>query len=105
MKRSTNYPHGVRVAACAHLQCNRPRHARGLCESHWIRAKEGRSITTPLRIYTKHPPRPRICSVYRCTDPQYLDLLCVRHFRHSRLHSPAFRLNAGTTSNEGTPHG
>lgn len=93
VRRSSNYPHGVKVDTCAYLQCDRPRYSHELCESHWARFKLGKSIATPLRPYVKHPPRPRICSVYRCTDPQYLDLLCVRHFRHDRLHSPAYRLN------------
>lgn len=74
---------------CAHLACTRPRHSHGLCEAHWLRVKTGTSIATPIRDYTKHPPKPLICSTYKCKREQFLDLMCVRHWRADRLRRAA----------------
>jgi hypothetical protein len=46
--RSRNYPHGVKVATCAHQTCDRPRWRQQLCLSHYRRLERGTSIAPAI---------------------------------------------------------
>ena len=74
--RSRNFPHAVRVADCAHLQCDRPRWRQQLCRTHFRRLEAGSSIANPVR-----GQRPW-CLEIGCYEPQLRRRsLCLKHYR------------------------
>ena len=87
VRRTSNYPHGVKVDACAHMECERPRHAVQLCEAHYRRLERGQNIATV--IGRNEAPPAYICQRSGCPQPEFLDGLCGRHWRRARIEEKA----------------
>lgn len=77
VRRSRNYPHGLKVDECAHLACTRPRANMQLCHAHLQRLYRGQSIATPIG----RDAAPYACEKPGCPKPEFLDGLCHRHWR------------------------
>lgn len=70
------------LRACAVEGCDRPRKARGLCETHGDRLKRG-DITHPGRA-----ARATICSIDGCNNKPQSRNLCGRHYRRKLRELP-----------------
>ena len=80
--RSRNYPHGIEVDSCAHLECDRPRRSNQLCHSHNRRMLAGYSIAAPLKVQRRPS---EICNQPGCVGDAFLNDMCAAHWRKARL--------------------
>ena len=67
---------------CGHAECERPSHAAGLCNAHYIRKRTGRDMDAPMR-----PPFVMAAVCTKCGDPLNGKGgwgLCSKHYKRQR---------------------
>lgn len=66
------------MKACSVAGCARPHFARGHCEAHYKRAKEGRPLDAPMRAPRVRRDGP--CDVPGCWKQRYRGAVCSAHW-------------------------
>jgi hypothetical protein len=65
---------------CSVENCLRPCLAKGLCNAHYIRKRNGSSLDAPIRRRVVGG----ICAIANCDRPHYGLNMCARHYRRAR---------------------
>jgi hypothetical protein len=71
------------MALCIVEKCKRVGRTNSLCPAHLARKKAGKSLTEPIREYTKKK-QPKLCSVRGCDRKFYSRTFCRYHYDRAR---------------------
>lgn len=71
---------------CIVIECDNPRHARGLCMAHYQRDRKGKPLSPPLRNTPKPP-----CRVEGCEREHRCKGYCSMHYQRVRNNSQPAR--------------
>ena len=73
---------------CSIDWCDRPLHARGLCQAHLRRQSLGRNMDEPIR----RMPKGTVCAVDGCDRPATTRWMCKMHYSRTRSGTPLDRV-------------
>ena len=76
-QKSRRWPNNQRNYPCSHPGCNRPAFAKRLCNTHYIRKRNGKDMDKPIRDTRQ---RGKSCRVDGCSEKNYGRGLCRKHW-------------------------